>query len=176
MRRELDYTVSAPGRDKGKTFHIKEAPAAQVEWWAIRAFSALEKAGIDVGAYAERGVAGLIVLGVRGLALLPPHELKPLLDEMMACITFVRPDPNNPSVTRPMLDNGSDGDDVEEIATRLTLRQQIAELHVGFSLAGDQSTSASPSTTTMSPASSNIPTSPAQSPRRFRRTRPASPN
>jgi hypothetical protein len=176
MRREIDFTVTAEGRDKGKTFHIVEAPAAQVEWWAVRAFSALEKAGVDVGAYAERGVQGLIVLGVRGLALLPPHELKPLLDEMFACVTSVKPDPRNPQVTRPIVNMGGEGDDIEEFATRFTLRQQIAELHVGFSLAGDQSNSANSSTTTTSPASSNTPTSPARSPRRFRSARQPSQN
>ncbi len=172
-RHEVDYVVQEDGRDKGKCFHIREAPASKVEWWATRVYAALEKQGIDVGGIASHGAAGLIVIGARGLALIPEFDLKPLLDEMMACVT-IKPDRSNPALVRPLINDGSDAEDIEEIRTRLSLRQEIAKLHLGFSLAGATSTSEAPKTQTPpQPASPNTATSPVRSARRFH---PAAPH
>ena len=172
--KRLNYTVSHEGRDQGKTFLIVEAPAKPVEWWAARVFSGLARQGYDVGLVAEHGAQGLIVIGMKGLALLPPHELKPLLDEMMSCVS-VLPDRNNPQIVRPLIDNGTEGDDIEEIKTRIELRKKVAEIHLGFSLGGEDSKSEkTDSKSPAPPPSSNTPTSPAQSQRRFHPTRPHS--
>lgn len=159
-RRSADY-VATEGRDKGKTFVLTERPASQVEWWAARAYMALEKAGIDVGNVAAHGAQGLMVLGVKGLAMIPPYDLKPLLDEMMTCVQV------REAIVRPLIDDGTVSEDIEEIATRIALRTQIAQLHLGFSLAAGLSTSAKPERTQTPSASSNTQMSPPQSARRF---------
>jgi hypothetical protein len=60
------------------------------------------------------------------------------MDEMFRCIAFL-PDPRRPELARPLLE-----DDIEEVATRIALRQEVLDLHLGFSLAGSLSTLASP--------------------------------
>ena len=128
-RKELDLTITDAGRDRGKVFHIRELPASQAERWALRAFQALARAGVDVGQVGAMGIQGLAIAGVNALALLPTHDLEPLLDEMMTCVT-IKPDPRNPGLTRLLIE-----DDIEEVATRLRIRMEVVKLHVDFSQA-----------------------------------------
>ena len=58
---------------------------------------------------------------------------EPLMDEMFRCIQ-IQPDPRKPEVVRPLIDNGTEGDDIEEVATRLRLRSEVINLHTGFSM------------------------------------------
>ena len=99
MRKEKQIVIEDEGRDKGKIFILHEMPADAAEWWAIRAFKALAKAGVDVGDDA----AGMQQLSARGilqsLSQVDERDLKTLLDEMWACIAF-QPDPKNPQFTR----------------------------------------------------------------------------
>ena len=44
-RKTKRVTITAEGRDKGKTFLITELPADQAERWAIRALLALIQSG-----------------------------------------------------------------------------------------------------------------------------------
>ena len=140
-RREKRVTIPSDdpeNRDSGKTFLIREMSAAQAEDWAMRALLALTAAGAEVPDDIEgAGMAGLAVMGVQALAGLKHADVKPLLDEMFACVQIC-PDRQNPNVVRPLVE-----DDIEEVATRLTLRKAILELHVGFSLPGVQSKSPS---------------------------------
>ena len=129
-RKELDLTITDAGRDRGKVFHIRELPASQAERWALRAFQALARAGVDVGQVGAMGIQGLAIAGVNALALLPTHDLEPLLDEMMTCVT-IKPDPRNAGLTRLLIE-----DDIEEVATRLRIRMEVVKLHVDFSEAG----------------------------------------
>jgi len=104
-RRTRVVTITAEGRDKGKSFSLKEMPADQAERWAIRALLALAAAGaklpdgaLDAGIAgvaaveaANGGVAALLVGGLKSLAGLDYSVIAPLLDEMMACIQYVPP-------------------------------------------------------------------------------------
>ena len=56
---------------------------------------------------------------------------------MMACVQ-IQPNPAKPEVVRGLV-----SDDIEEVITRLQLRKAVFDLHVDFSQAAAQSTSAS---------------------------------
>lgn len=155
MRKEKQVIITEDGRDKGKTFVIKEMPASQAEWWAIRVFQAVTRAGIDVPeVIAGGGMAGIAMMGIRGFANLPPHDLKDLMDEMFTCMYIQRN--NDPNIVQRLLE-----EDIEEIKTRLKLREEWFELHTGFSFAGGKTNSTSPATTS---TTSNTQTSPGPSP------------
>ena len=143
-------TITEDGRDKGKAFTLTEMPADQGEWWAIRALSVLGNAGVDLpnGAL-EAGMAGLAsveatsgavrALFVVGLRMLPGvnvNALKPLLDEMMTCVQY-----QPPGKFAAQAINDGVMSQIEEIQTRLQLRAELVELHLGFSLAGLASSS-----------------------------------
>jgi len=76
----------------------------------------------------------------------------------MGCIT-IKPDPRNPAITRPLLD-----DDIEEVKTLLELRMEVLKLHTDFFDSVSPSTS-EPEISPRPQASPNTSTSPAQSPR-----------
>ena len=129
-RKTLRYTVGDAGRDQGKVFVITEMPASQAEKWAIRAFMAAAGAGAQIpDDLHAQGMAGLFRIGSEALAKIPFELAEPLLDEMMDCVQ-IAPSPANPSVVRSLIE-----DDIEEVATRVRLRTQILQLHVGFSAA-----------------------------------------
>ncbi|HWE98822.1 MAG TPA: hypothetical protein VG248_03410 [Caulobacteraceae bacterium] len=126
MRRSVDFTVTAEGRDKGKVFTLTEMPALQGEKWAIRALLGMTKSGVELPAdVAQSGMAGLTLVGLRSLMMIGYEDLEPLLDEMMACVQR-----KEAAVTRPMLDG-----DIEEVPTIARLRAEVFELHTGFSIA-----------------------------------------
>jgi len=126
-RKELYYTVESEGRDKGKVFFIKEMAASAAEWWAIRAGLAMAKNGVALpDNFSDMGIAGMAKVGLEMVAKIPPEDAKPLLDELMKCVTSV-PDPSNPAVKRPLI-----ADDTEEVMTRLKLRGEVFKLHVDF--------------------------------------------
>lgn len=126
-RKELYYTVESEGRDKGKVFFIKEMAASAAEWWAIRAGLAMAKNGVALpDNFSDMGMAGMAKVGLEMVAKIPPEDAKPLLDELMKCVTSV-PEPSNPAVKRPLID-----DDTEEVMTRLKLRGEVFKLHVDF--------------------------------------------
>ena len=135
MRKVMDYMVEAEGRDKGKVFQLTEMSAAQAERWALRAFQALARAGVDLGVVMGGGMQGLASAGLRAFAFLPFHEADPLLSEMFACVK-IKPDAAHRNVVRDLVD-----DDIEEISTRLTLRAEVMKLHTDFLRAGGPQTS-----------------------------------
>lgn len=142
-------------RDSGKIFVLKEMPAAQAERWATRALQALARSNLDVPAnIGQGGWAGIAVLGFTMLAHASFDELKPLLDEMWACVQL-QPDARN-QLTRVLYWGGADGEgaDIEEVATMMRLRKEVFELHMGFSIDGDLSNSLNRPTTSSTPAAS----------------------
>lgn len=163
MRKELDVTITDLGRDQGKVFHLKEMPASRAEKWAMRALMLVARANADLGELAGMGMQGIAMLGIQSIMKIDFEDAEPLLDEMMECVS-IKPDPKNPNVIRNLID-----DDIEEIGTRIFLRQKIIELHVGFSMGGALSTPTSEPKEAV-PPSSNIRTSPAPS---VRSSRPA---
>lgn len=145
-RRTRVVTITADGRDKGKSFLVTEMPADQGEWWAARALIVMGNAGVDMPANAlgsamagmaaveaSKGAASaLFLVGLRMLPGVDPVTLKPLLDEMMTCVAYQPPGQGVPAQS---LMEGAYGQ-IEEISTRLQLRAEILEVHLGFSLAG----------------------------------------
>lgn len=130
MRKTLTYTVQSDNRDNGKCFLIREMPATKAEKWAIRAFLALGKSGIELPeGWEQTGMAGMARIGLGMVAKLPYDQAEPLLDEMMECVSII-PNPNKPEIVRSLVE-----DDIEEVSTRLKLRAEVFNLHVGFSQA-----------------------------------------
>ena len=131
-RRSEDVIIDLEGRDKGRVFRITEMPADQAEWWAMRAWMALSKAGVVIpDSDTEQGMWAVAAAGIPALSRLSPMEAKPLLDEMWECVKFI-PDPTHPLVGNrtPM------AQDIEEVATRMLLRMKVLQLHIGFSPTG----------------------------------------
>lgn len=131
MRKTEVFVVVKDNRDKGKRFLITEAAALKVEKWATRAMLALARSGHDIPHVKGAGVAALVVSGLEALQRLDFADAEPLLDEMMECVQIV-PDPKHPETARPLVERGSEGDDIEEIDTRIEIRKRIFNLHTGF--------------------------------------------
>lgn len=128
MRKTATIAIEAPGRDSGKVFFIREMPATQTEKWAMRAFLALARSGVDVPPnIAEAGWAGIAAIGLKAFGGLGFADAEPLMDEMFACVQII-PDPTRPQVIRALIE-----DDIEEVATRLRLRREVFALHADFS-------------------------------------------
>jgi hypothetical protein len=154
-RKTAIVVVDQDGRDKGKRYLLTEMPASRAEKWAARAFLALAHSGVEVPQnLVDAGFAGIAILGLRSLMGLQYDEAEPLLDEMMTCVEFL-PDPTSDAVKRPINESA---EDIEEVTTRVQLRTEVFQLHVGFSLAGALRTSP-PASATTSPDSSNAQTS-----------------
>lgn len=136
MRRVKTVSIAAEGRDKGKTFVITEMPSDQGERWAIQALMALANAGVELpdGA-AEAGMAGFAAAGLKALGRLPFAALDPLLQDMWGCVQYQ----HGPGLPLQSIMAGPNCQ-IAEIATRITLRIEVLELHTGFSLAGVKST------------------------------------
>lgn len=129
MRKEATIVIDAEGRDKGKIFRLTEMSASQAEAWASRLLLALSKAGVEVpDGFFEMGMGGIAALGLRSLGGLPWDVAKPLLEEMMACIK-IQPSAAHSEVVRALIE-----DDIEEVMTRVRLREEVITLHTGFSV------------------------------------------
>lgn len=142
-------TITDEGRDKGKSFLLREMSADAAEWWAVRALIVMGNAGVSMPAgVLESGLSGmawlerskgtasaLFAIGLRMLPGVDMRALQPLMEEMMGCVQY-QPPGNYPAQA---LMSG-EMSQIEEIATRLKLRAEVLELHLGFSLAGAIST------------------------------------
>lgn len=135
-RKTLQVTITDEGRDKGKVFLIQEMAASQAERWAVRAFLALSRHGVELPeGLAEAGMAGMASYGLSLVGRLPFDEAQVLMDEMFRCVSIV-PNPANPAITRGLVE-----DDIEEVPTRLKLRLEVFKLHTDFLKAAARSTS-----------------------------------
>ena len=163
MRKELDVTITAEGRDKGKTFHIKEMSAWAAERWAQRAFFAVMNSGVDIDENLSRaGMAGIAVAGLKAFGSLPWEKAQPLLDELLTCVTY-RMDPTPTGIRQIIME------DVEEPGTLVQLRAEALNLHINFSplVAPWRSPTSSSETTTGAPNSLNTSMSPQPSEPQF---------
>lgn len=137
-RKTLQVTITDEGRDKGKVFLIREMAASQAERWAMRAFLAMSRHGVELPAdAAQSGFAGLASYGLNMIGRLPFEEAEVLMDEMFACVSII-PNPSNPDISRALVE-----DDIEEVTTRIKLRVEVFKLHTDFLKAAAPSTSAS---------------------------------
>ena len=113
---------SGENRDFGKKFLLTEMSADQAEKWAMRLTLAMTRAGMDVPEGATTWGAILAYGIMKGIGSVSWSDAEPLLDEMWACVQIVEP----ALVRKPT------PDDVEEVSTRLLLRQEVFDLHAGF--------------------------------------------
>lgn len=133
MRRVKEVVISEPGRDFGKSFILTEMPAVRAERWGTRALLLAVQAGVDVGNV--KGMAGVALAGIQAITRIKFEEVQPLLDEMLDCITFrpapKDPDPAKAAYARPLMVDV----DIEEVTTLIKLREEVIDLHLGFSIA-----------------------------------------
>jgi hypothetical protein len=123
MRKTIDFTITRDGRDKGKTFVITEMSASQGERWGQRAINAMSKANMALPAdLLNGGMAAFVSAGLSAFISAPFEDIRPLLDEMFACIQI-----KEPAIIRALTE-----EDIEEIETRVLLRQEVLDLHLGF--------------------------------------------
>lgn len=109
-------------RDHGKQFLLTEMPAAEAEEIAIRVLG-----GRFPDAIMTYGMAGIAILGIPALYSLPFDVSKPIWDRIMACVRPVGTESAPASLRADSV--------IEEVATRVQLRLEVLELHLGFSLA-----------------------------------------
>jgi hypothetical protein len=146
-RKTARYVVEDEGRDQGKVFLLREMPATQGERWALRAFLAMAKNGVELpDGTRDAGFAGIASYGLSLIGKLPFEEADALMEEMVRCVTII-PDPAK-EFDRSLVES-----DIEEIATRVKLRIAVFKLHADFSKAAALSTSA-PASAASAPASS----------------------
>jgi hypothetical protein len=151
MRKREVYTVEAPGRDQGKSFLLTEMSARDAEDWGAAMFMLAVNHGVtpedgSMPGEGQGGMGDLMRLDLSMLRKIPFEAARPLWDQMMRCVRFV-PDPKAMEVvpdgidpypkSRPINEdpNYPDGDDIEEVGTRLMLRDEVFKLHTGFSIA-----------------------------------------
>jgi len=127
---EVTIPVTTAGtykRDEGKTFIITEMDAESAEWWAIRAMSAAAQSNQDIPPNViEYGWEAIAVAGMRMVLSANMEAVRPLLVEMMECVRIVTKE--LPEGRRMM------PEDIEEIATRAFLRDEVFKLHANFSV------------------------------------------
>lgn len=141
MRRSATITISRDGRDKGDTYVLTEMPAIPTTEWCIRAMQLLVRSGADVPPnIMSLGAAGFITIGIgtvlTGLGKAPWHEVKPLLDELLTCVTSLQKAGGDGSLTQWGLIRTQ----IEEPTTILQLYEEVVSLHLGFSLRARLST------------------------------------
>lgn len=151
MRRTKTVVISAEGRDRGKQFLITEMPAAEAEEIAIRVLG-----GRFPDALMTYGMAGIAIFGIPAIYEMPYDLAKPLWDRIMEC---VRPIGTEQAPALLSVDNV-----VEEVATRVQLRLEVLELHLGFSLADARAALTSLAQNAPAQTSENTSTSPPGSP------------
>ena len=129
-RKSKVVVITTDGRDRGKHFLIMEMSASKAEKWAARILLLAMQSGVRVPANVQEragiAYAGIYQLLTGGMRF---ADVEPLLDEMMACVSYIPDMKNMPTNTRPLIE-----DDIEEVATRVHLRQEVLELHMGFSI------------------------------------------
>jgi hypothetical protein len=140
-RRTATITIQREGRDQGGVFTLTEMPAIPATEWFLRAAQLLVRSGADVPEnFLQMGAAGMVTVGLgtilTGISKASWHEVKPLLDELLACVTTYQP----PGAAVPMAQWNVIKGQIQEPATILQLHEEVVSLHLGFSLAGRLST------------------------------------
>lgn len=152
MRKQTEIVIDGPdaGRDKGRKFLLTEMPASAAEKWAVRAFLALGRSGIEIPDEVRAGgMAAFAAIGFQLLGRVDFAEAEWLMDELMKCVQIVLPpEHGNTPVTRRLIE-----DDIDEVRTRVRLKMEVFTLHTGFSLAAVLS----PLTTAGSMTSADLP-------------------
>jgi hypothetical protein len=118
-------------RDEGRTYFIEEWPAAKADNWMQRLAFTFNKGGGSLPMdLAGMGWEGIAVVGLNTFlrGSVEPSIMIPLGDELLECVKVIR-DMRHPDVASALtLD-----DDIEEVATRWWLRDQVVSVHTNFS-------------------------------------------
>ena len=105
--------------------------ADAAEWWAIRVTQGIVGSNPDADFDIFSGsLPRLANFAFVGLAKIPAEQLKPLMDEMKACVSVLLPDGKTSRALLP--------GDVEDIMTWLELRKEVFEVLTGFSVGGGE--------------------------------------
>lgn len=121
-RKIVTYTVTAEGRDKGKTFVLTEMSATQAHKWATKAIFAVLNSGVEMpDEMLKMGLAGFAMMGIGAITDIPFAVAEPLLDELMTCVQI-----QQQLATRRLVE-----EDIEEPWTIFELQGQAFTLHVG---------------------------------------------
>jgi hypothetical protein len=159
-------------RDLGKHFLLTEWPAAKADDWGMRMVLAANRGGGSIPLDLKGvGMEGIAIIGINTFLRgnINSDELIPLWDELLQCVRIVR-DPKaidrstgKPVATDLIPDDGAQGGDIQEVATRQWLRQEVLSLHLNFSVADALSTLVRLISTKQPPSedSPSAPTSPA---------------
>lgn len=141
-RREKHVTVTekfvaegVENRDFGKSFRLVEMPCEQACEWFDRAAQLIGRGGGSLPpTWFDHGPAGFVVLGigavVEALGRAPAFEVKPLKEELLACIVSMRSPGAAADLTVPAMIRGQ----IEEVQTYYFLLEEVLSLHLGFSL------------------------------------------
>lgn len=137
-RRTIDVTISAPGRDQGKTFILTEMPPYEGEIWATQAIELIRQARNEPPSEAE-GMQALAASKAKGVTPQVARALQdPSLDGMWKYVAFQPKDSDAPP--QKLRD-----DHIEEWRTRLALRVAFLNFHTDFFSPENPSISESPS-------------------------------
>ncbi len=142
MRKKVTVSITAEGRDKGKTFIVTEMSADAGERWATQGLYLLAQAGAEVPAgAADAGMAGLAATGVDFLSIAQARALQDKsLDSMWDCIEYQHAPGHPPQKILP-----GEASQIEEISTRTRLREEVLRLHLSFfTVASGQNSEQSP--------------------------------
>lgn len=133
MRRTREVTIQpnkdgSENRDAGKKFLLTEVDAITAEEWGLRALMTLGTSGVVVPQeLANLGLIGAVIVGYQAFMGAKQEELLPLWREMLPKTVKSNPSPGVLLPYDPSL--------FEEVSTLLHLRQQVMELHTGFTFA-----------------------------------------
>jgi hypothetical protein len=154
-RRQEKVVIEREGRDKGKVFWITEMAATEAEYWAGRLLTMFAAGNTNVPpGFFQMGFEGCAAwIAVHGIGGIDWTTCKPLMDEMMACVSY-QPDPARANVVRKLMIN----DDIEELSTLMALREAWFDTHLGFSVRARYWTSTTEPSEETSPPGPNIAT------------------
>jgi len=133
--RSQSITITRAGRDQGGVFILTEMPAIPASEWFVRTLQVLVRSGADVPPDIFRhGAIGFVTIGVgallTGIGKAPWAEIKPLLDELLSCVTAYTP----PGGTQPITNLTTIKTQIAEPATVFQLYEEVVSLHLGFSI------------------------------------------
>lgn len=109
MRKEITITIES-GRDGGKSFHVTEMSASQVEKWAARALLVLMGGNGQMDAAVKNlsktsSASALVSVGLGALSNVSWDKVEPLYDELLpqvqSCPMRTNPTPES-RCARPM--------------------------------------------------------------------------
>ncbi len=136
MRKTKTVTIETEGRDKGKSFLIREMSAMRLEEWCTRALIAVFGGNVpaDIMQISKTSNAAALAVAMEGMLKgLSWDAVQPLYRELLDCIAFI---PDKESKVNPehviQLTPGNTDNFIEEVPTLYKLRMEVLEVNLGF--------------------------------------------